>query len=549
MKTPVGPSKTAIGGGGFVKPGGVSGAKNILGGGSKTAIGGGGFVKPGTPKHYSYPKVNSYPSPFISKPVSTFSKTPGYGTAFGTKFTPTQRYTEKKGFSKKALGLGVGAGFVGGAAVGVAGTAATYGAYHKYKKFKNMMRMRGFHHRRSHHHGLDFDDDDDDYFFGNNYETNYYNRNECMGGCPLGSHCEWGICECNYNYRRTYGRCIRRTSGKLVGRSPNFDPFIQCADHKTCQNMDMNLVCNTNLTVQAGGKCQCKPDMKWNKDKGECQIYLDVDCSAITYDTPPAENILKAIEADHSKNQTAATPVDAVSPSNTTTAVVNPSNTTTTAPTQTDSSNNTTTATTTATTTVDDLTTAPTVAPSVTDSVTAAGEVKTEAGQAEEDLPPADSRTPTINESLKTSLLSKIDSNKATADEMREAFCRDIDAYSFDLNEYDGKPPGCESIKKMSICAVMYDSGDCSGGWTLYVDMGHISFPYFSSYWKYRNDVDLVGVRAGCTFTGYSSTGFSGKRETIVAGDNDVWIELKEHSRYRHLHEDIESVSCNCRWR
>ena len=27
----------------------------------------------------------------------------------------------------------------------------------------------------------------------------------------------------------------RRTSGKLVGRSPNFDPFIQCADHKSCQ--------------------------------------------------------------------------------------------------------------------------------------------------------------------------------------------------------------------------------------------------------------------------------------------------------------------------
>jgi len=542
MKTPVGPSKTAIGGGGFVKPGGVSGAKNILGGGSKTAIGGGGFVKPGTPKHYSYPKVNSYPSPFISKPVSSFSKTPGYGTAFGTKFTPSQRYTEKKGFSKKALGLGVGAGFVGGAAVGVAGTAATYGAYHKYKKFKNMMRMRGYHHR--HHHGFDFDDDDDDYFFGNNYETNYYSRNECMGGCPLGAHCEWGICECNYNYRRTYGRCIRRTSGKSVGRSSYFDPFIQCADHKVCQNIDMNLVCNTNLTLQAGGKCQCKPDMKWNKDKGECQIYLDVDCSTITYDTPPAENILKAIEADHSKNQTAATPADAVSPSSTTTVVVSPSSTTTAAPTQTDSSNNTTSA----TTTVDDITTATTVAPSVTDSVTAGG-VGAEAGQAEEDLPPADSRTPTIDESLKTSLLSKIDSNKATADEMREAFCRDIDAYSFDLNEYDGKPPGCESIKDKPICAVMYDSGDCSGGWTLYVDMGHISFPYFSSYWKYRNDVDLVGVRAGCTFTGYSSTGFSGKRETIVAGDNDVWIELKEHSTYRHLHEDIESVSCNCRWR
>ena len=41
------------------------------------------------------------------------------------------QYKQKKGFSKKALGLGVAAGFVGGAAVGVAGTMATYSVYHR----------------------------------------------------------------------------------------------------------------------------------------------------------------------------------------------------------------------------------------------------------------------------------------------------------------------------------------------------------------------------------------------------------------------------------
>ena len=41
------------------------------------------------------------------------------------------KYKQKKGFSKKALGLGVAAGFVGGAAVGVAGTMATYSVYHR----------------------------------------------------------------------------------------------------------------------------------------------------------------------------------------------------------------------------------------------------------------------------------------------------------------------------------------------------------------------------------------------------------------------------------
>ena len=37
------------------------------------------------------------------------------------------------GFSKKALGLGVGAGFLGGAGLGVAGTLATYSVYHRYQ--------------------------------------------------------------------------------------------------------------------------------------------------------------------------------------------------------------------------------------------------------------------------------------------------------------------------------------------------------------------------------------------------------------------------------
>ena len=37
----------------------------------------------------------------------------------------------------------------------------------------------------------------------------------------------------------------------------------------------MNLVCNTNLTVQGDtGKCECRQDMKWNSEAGECQVIL-----------------------------------------------------------------------------------------------------------------------------------------------------------------------------------------------------------------------------------------------------------------------------------
>ena len=69
--------------------------------------------------------------------------------------------------------------------------------------------------------------------------------------------------------------------------------------------VDMNLVCNTNLTTQVSmilislsnyvldlqgtiGKCECRRDMRWNAAEGECQIYLDVDCSKFTYETKPS---------------------------------------------------------------------------------------------------------------------------------------------------------------------------------------------------------------------------------------------------------------------
>jgi len=35
--------------------------------------------------------------------------------------------------------------------------------------------------------------------------------------------------------------------------------------------------------------------MKWNKEAGECQLFLDVDCSSITYDTKPSPAILEAV--------------------------------------------------------------------------------------------------------------------------------------------------------------------------------------------------------------------------------------------------------------
>ena len=113
----------------------------------------------------------------------------------------------------------------------------------------------------------------------------------CLFGCGMNAHCEWGFCECNAGTIRKYGRCVDAWSANsLPARPQTFDPFKSCTDSKTCMSMDMNLVCNTNLTIQGTGmhtlvlynesiilikgKCECRRDMKWNKESGECQVKM-----------------------------------------------------------------------------------------------------------------------------------------------------------------------------------------------------------------------------------------------------------------------------------
>ena len=45
-------------------------------------------------------------------------------------------------------------------------------------------------------------------------------------------------------------------------------------------------------------------------------------------------------------------------------------------------------------------------------------------------------RTESANESLSTSLLTKMDTKSATDAELKEAFCRDIDSFSFEMQVY-----------------------------------------------------------------------------------------------------------------
>jgi hypothetical protein len=340
---------------------------------------------------------------------------------------------------------------------------ATYSVYHRYHAFRNMMHMRN--------PGM-YSDWDDDYY------SNYYTKNVCFSGCPLNSHCEWGFCECNAGSTRKYGRCVDNWSAQsLPARPSSFDPFKACTDSSTCMSVDMNLICNTNLTMQGSGKCECRNDMRWNKESGECLIFMDVDCSSITYETKPSEVILTAVEK--AKKEMEQNLLGEVVPLG---------------------------------------------------------------------------RTESANESLSNSLLTKMDTKSASDAELKEAFCRDIDSFSFEMQPpkaeplIDERPSVSCSVVPRSACAIAYDSHDCTGGWKLVVPQGQLRFRWFTSYWSYRNDMDTVGIRAGCTLILYSDSSYNGNsvRKDSYA-TNDRWVVLGETAGYQHMEEDVESLQCVCR--
>jgi len=432
------------------------------------------------PNKFGQTQYSSFSKP--SRPIGSYAgvggkkygyRTPGHGTNWGTSFSGgTGVYNKKRGLSKKALGLGVAAGFVGGAALGAAGTMATYSVYHRYHEFQRMMYMNN-----PLQYGGVWDD---------NYFSNYYSRNLCRFGCPPNSHCEWGFCECDVGFVKTYGTC--QTLGtKATPRLSSFMPEnLACgvgevAHNSTahqvnatsyCALQDINMVCNANLSTTEGmGRCECRKDMKWNNEAKECQIFMDVDCSTITYETPPSSAVLSAVEK--AKAELA----------------------------------------------------------SIASNLT------------QETL----ERTQTKEESLANSLLKQIDPKTSTADQIKEAFCRDIDAFSFEFQEVKDERPSLLCMKVPdTACAVGYDSSKCSGGWSLVLPEGQRKFRYWSSDWGYRNDMDVVGVRAGCTFTGFSGSAFNGNSVMVRAEQWDHWVVFSREAQYQHIDEDIESLTCHC---
>jgi hypothetical protein len=146
--------------------------------------------------------------------------------------------------------------------------------------------------------------------------------------------------------------------------------------------------------------------MRWNPQSLQCEMYIDVDCSSFTYDTPVSPEIAKTV------NET----IQAMEKLGNGTLLVDESslfNITSTdkSPCGTDIGNN--------NTSVENNCTESTNMTIITDQAiinkTLAREI--------------------LNETLTNSLLGNIDPKTASDNDIKEAFCRDIDSFAFEYRQ------------------------------------------------------------------------------------------------------------------
>ena len=176
---------------------------------------------------------------------NTFSyRSPGYGTAFGTNFRGGVGQYGGREFGRKKLGLGVGAGYLGGAALGRSGTLATMGVYHRYIQYRILMGSLGHNH----------------YYYSHNYHSNH-----CQYGCPTNSYCEWGFCECSAGFEKRFGQCVADWGSARPKKEHDFNSglTLSCSEHSECQQYDLNMFCDQEVSP---ARCQCKTDMKWKTE-------------------------------------------------------------------------------------------------------------------------------------------------------------------------------------------------------------------------------------------------------------------------------------------
>jgi len=174
---------------------------------------------------------------------TTFLK-PGTTTSIGSTL---QRHMDQKKVLKR-VGLGVAAGFLAGS--NIATQRASISVYHRYRKYLEL---------RDNWHIQEGTGEEGDAL--SSYYTDFYHRNQCYGGCPANTTCEWGICQCaKPNHIQIWGECVERgspadTACEQERNSTVFDELAEgkpCTETSVCQEEDINLVMKGGRFADAG---------------------------------------------------------------------------------------------------------------------------------------------------------------------------------------------------------------------------------------------------------------------------------------------------------
>lgn len=117
----------------------------------------------------------------------------------------------------------------------------------------------------------------------------------------------------------------------------------------------------------------------------------------------------------------------------------------------------------------------------------------------------------------------------------------------------------CQPITDNS-CAIVYDDEDCEeGDWTplsIRADGRPVSFttnPFKVSpaqllkNRKYKDDIESLVVRKGCTLTVYKESDCTGRSYTFRASNmEDMIVDELEDSDAKDFDEKIECLKCSC---
>jgi len=512
----------------------------------------------------------------MKKKIDERAEATKYGTEFPTDTVQNNTW--------KSFGLGFAPAFIG-----AAGKPTTvmpmYSLLHRYYKYKRMKldgyKNKGWATSRS----TDWDED---------YYGDYYSKKRCLDGCPSGTHCEWGFCECNEGFVKMYGQCWKRPGNNqddlaVAATRLTINPTLEntpCQNTTDCANIDINFICIHpkfgSETDNSKGNCQCRRDMEWNAKMLECQIKITADCSKFSTTSPVSPLVARAAQAlekrviqskENEKKELERKRLEICKKYKCDRSELGK---------------------------LDengeviflDLRLCWVLSCEVlpkcpkeygkapVDAETSIAEMKrTHYYQTLGTLLNNDScdpfyedyyytidhlsyrqlrplsreyidknRTETFGESMESSLLFEdFSTEDLTEENLDELFCRDIDAYSFVMEEI--KPSQNEYCGELdsSHCARLYDSERCHDGWSLNITDNTDQSLYYFSWYKYRNDADVVGVAPGCTFTAFTGIEFSGEELVIAAGPYERWIRFADKNSTKFMDENLLSFKCSCR--